>query len=219
MLTARFWRALTMPETTHFGDRARRHALWEDGLALVFATLFVSIGVALYAKAQILTGSTAGIALLVQYAGGPAFGLTFALINLPFIALALLRFGTFFTAKTLCAVAMISVLTHVMPGWLAIKDVEPLFAAIAGGALQGVGLLILFRHRTGLGGVNVLALYLQDHFDIRAGWFQLGVDALIMVTALAFLPWQNVALSVIGAVVLNTVLGINHRPGRYVAVS
>ena len=196
-----------------------KHTLAEDAMALVFATLFVSIGLVFYTKAQILTGSTAGIALLLQYASGIPFGTSFVLVNLPFIALALFRMGWPFTLRTFAAVALISTMTHFVPRWVQVAEIAPLFAAIAGGALQGVGLLILFRHRTGLGGVNVLAMFLQERFGLRAGWVQLGIDITIMAVALAYLPWENVALSVIGAVVLNVVLGVNHKPGRYVAVS
>ncbi len=84
---------------------------------------------------------------------------------------------------------------------------------------MGIGLLVLFRHRAGLGGINILALYLQDNFGIRAGYFQLGVDLVILVVSLFYLDWTNVALSVAGAAVLNLIIAINHRPGRYVGMS
>ncbi|NJR13802.1 MAG: YitT family protein [Phyllobacteriaceae bacterium] len=182
-------------------------------------TLFVALGLTLYQQAQLLTGSTAGIALLVQYGFGTPFGITFWLINLPFYALAYWRFGAGFTLRTFIAVGLISALSRLTPEWIALTSIAPIYAAIAGGALQGMGLLILFRHRTGLGGFNILALYLQDNHGIRAGWFQLGMDGLIMAAALLVLPWPNVALSVLGAVVLNVTLGLNHKPGRYMAVS
>ena len=84
---------------------------------------------------------------------------------------------------------------------------------------MGLGLLALFRHRTGLGGVNILALYLQETHGIRAGWFQLGIDALILLGALFLLPWDKVLVSLLGAAVLNLILAINHKPGRYMGVS
>jgi uncharacterized membrane-anchored protein YitT (DUF2179 family) len=199
--------------------QTEHHTLWEDAMALAMGTLLVALGLALYQEARLLTGSSAGIALLTQYATGAPFGVTFWLINLPFYALAFWRFGLPFTLRTFIAVGLISALSKLTPQWVEISTIDPVYAAVAGGALQGVGLLILFRHRTGLGGFNILALYLQDNHGIRAGWFQLGVDAVIMAAALFILPWPNVALSVIGAVILNVTLGLNHKPGRYLAVS
>jgi uncharacterized membrane-anchored protein YitT (DUF2179 family) len=88
-----------------------------------------------------------------------------------------------------------------------------------GGALSGTGLLILFRHRTGLGGINVLAIYLQDRFGLRAGYFQLAVDLAILAAAFFVIPLDRLALSLLGAVVVNMTLAINHRPGRYLGVT
>jgi uncharacterized membrane-anchored protein YitT (DUF2179 family) len=196
-----------------------RHSLYEDVLALLNGTLFVAMGILLYAKVSLVTGSVAGIALLVQYATGVPFGVAFVLINLPFFWLAVRRMGWPFTMRTFAAIGLLSLMTRFAPHVMALDRVNPVFSAIAGGALMGVGLLILFRHRAGLGGFSILGLYLQDNHGVRAGWFQLAVDLAILAAALFFIPCQSAALSVLGAVVLNLTLAINHRPGRYVGMS
>lgn len=196
-----------------------RHGFYEDILALFNGTLFVALGIVLYAKVSLVTGSAAGIALLGQYATGVPFGVGFVAINLPFFWLAVRRMGWPFTIRTFAAIAMLSLMTRLAPEVIAVDRVNPVFAAVAGGALMGVGLLILFRHRAGLGGFSILGLYLQDNHGIRAGWFQLSVDLAILAAALFFIPWQSAALSVLGAVALNLTLAINHRPGRYVGIS
>lgn len=67
---------------------AERHHLFEDALAILTGTLIMSLGVIIYSKAMLLTGSTSGLALLLQYATGAQFWLVFSLINLPFYVLA-----------------------------------------------------------------------------------------------------------------------------------
>ena len=84
-----------------------------------------------------------------------------------------------------------------------------------GGLLVGIGLLILLRHRSSLGGIGILAAFVQERFGWRAGKFQLGMDCVILAAAFLVLDWHLVALSVVGAVVLNMVLAVNHKPGRY----
>jgi uncharacterized membrane-anchored protein YitT (DUF2179 family) len=84
--------------------------------------------------------------------------------------------------------------------------------------ISGAGLLALFRHRASLGGIGVLRVYLQDRFGIRAGWIQMAVDAVIFALALMLLDIGEVAYSLVGAVVLNTVVAVNHRRDRYIAV-
>jgi uncharacterized membrane-anchored protein YitT (DUF2179 family) len=78
---------------------------------------------------------------------------------------------------------------------------------------------MLFRHRASLGGVNILALYLQERFGLRAGKVQMGIDVLIVLGAVLVVPLDKVALSILGALALNMVLAINHRAGRYMGVS
>ena len=67
---------------------AQRHSLFDDLQGLATGTLFVALGLVLLRNAGLLTGGTAGIALVLHYASGWRFGLLFFVINLPFYALA-----------------------------------------------------------------------------------------------------------------------------------
>lgn len=195
------------------------HRQYEDVLALLTGTMLVALGLVLYTSAGLITGSSAGLALLVQYATGYGFGVIFFAINLPFYYLAVKRLGWPFALRTFAAVALISALSQLTPDWIGIEHLNPFYAAISGGGLMGMGLLVLFRHRAGLGGFNILALYLQDNYGIRAGYFQLAVDLTILAVSLFYIELDKVALSVVGAAVLNLIIAINHRPGRYVGMS
>ncbi len=196
-----------------------RHKLHEDIFAMLIGTMLVSLGIAFYAQVQLTTGSSAGLALLLQYITGIPFGWLFFAINLPFYALAWWRMGLPFTLKTIASVAMVSFFTSQIPGWIGIERIDPLFAALVGGGLMGLGILSLFRHKASVGGINILALFLQENFGIRAGYFQLGVDAVILIIAFFVLPFDRVLYSILGALVLNLIIALNHRPGRYVGFS
>lgn len=195
-----------------------RHTLLEDMQALLSGTLLVSLGVALVGKAGLITGGVVGLAFLMHYATGISFGILFFLINLPFYWLALKKLGRAFVLKTFTAVALLSVLTEIIPGVLEIEWVNPVYAAVTGGLLMGVGLLILFRHRASLGGLNVLVLYLQERYGWRAGIVQLVFDVAILLASVPMISAVSVGISLIGAVVLNLTLAVNHRPGRYMAI-
>lgn len=195
------------------------HRPHEDVMAMLVGTLFVALGVSFYTQAMLLTGSTAGLAFLLQYATGWRFGIGFFLINLPFYWLAVRRMGWSFTLRTFVAIGLVSLFSELTAGWIRIEWLQPLYAALMGGSLIGIGMLVLFRHRTSLGGINILALFLQDRYGWRAGYIQLGIDALIMLVALLVLPMERVGLSVVGAVALNLIIALNHKPGRYMGVS
>ena len=195
-----------------------RHRPHEDVQALITGTLFVALGVVMFGRTGLLSGGTAGIAFLIHYATGWNFGLVFFCINLPFYGLAYQRMGRAFTLKTFASVALLATISNLLPQWITLGAIHPLFAAVAGGLLMGTGMLILFRHRASLGGFNVLALYLQERLGWRAGHVQMALDCSIVVFAFALTDWWHIALSVLGAVVLNQTLAINHRQGRYVAI-
>lgn len=199
-------------------EPAARHRPYEDLQALLTGTLFVALGVVMFKEAGLLTGGTVGIALLAHYATGVDFGVTYFVVNLPFYVLAWIRMGAAFTLKTFAAVALLSLLVQVLPLGLAFKHLAPVLAAVLGGLLCGTGMLILFRHRASLGGLNVFVLYLQERVGLSAGKVQMLLDSLVVIGALVVADVPRVALSVLGAVVLNLTLAINHKPGRYLAV-
>lgn len=196
-----------------------RHAWWEDIQAVPLGCALIALGISFFAQAGLLSGGTVGLAFLLNYWGDWPLGGMFFLINLPFYALALWRMGWKFTLRTFCAVALVSLFVELTPGWVGLSHIHPLYAALFGGFMIGVGLLMLFRHRASLGGVNILALFLQERFGLRAGHVQMAVDALIVLAAISIVPAERVLLSVVGAVSLNLVLALNHRDGRYMGAS
>ncbi|BDI03136.1 YitT family protein [Sphaerotilus microaerophilus] len=198
-------------------DSLLRHSLLEDAQALVTGTLLIALAVAMYRHAGLLSGGTSGLAFLGHYASGARFGVWFFLLNLPFYWLAWRRMGRAFTFKTFAAVGLLSLEVELLPQWIGFEHLAPLYASVMGGMLMGTGFLILFRHRASLGGVGILALVLQEERGWRAGHVQMAVDAVIVTAALFIVPWPQVLISIGGAVALNMVLAVNHRPGRYVA--
>lgn len=191
------------------------HSLFEDIQALVSGTLLFAFAVVLFRQAGLLTGGTAGIAFLGHYASNISFGVLYFLINIPFYVFGLLALGRAFTLKTFCAVVLLSLFSEALPQWIHIDSIHPIFAAIVGGLLAGAGLLMLVRHRASLGGLGVMAIYLQKKRGWSTGTLQMIADSLIVGAALLIVEPARVALSILGALVLNMVLAINHRPGRY----
>lgn len=194
------------------------HSTVEDTVALFTGVLLISVGLAFFKSAGLLTGGTAGLAFLLHYATGISLGKLFFALNLPFYWLAWRKMGRAFTVKTFLAILLLSVLADLQSRFLVITELQPLYAAIAGGLITGTGFLVLFRHRCSLGGVGIVALYLQDRFGWRAGKVQMGVDCCIVALALFTVQPMQVLWSIVGAVALNLVLAMNHRPGRYTAV-
>jgi uncharacterized membrane-anchored protein YitT (DUF2179 family) len=193
------------------------HGPLDDAQAWLAGTLLVSLGVSLLAAGRLVTGGTVGLAMLVHYLTGIGIGWALLAVNLPFAALSWRALGARFTLRSAAAVALLATAANGMPRWIAIDRIAPVYAAVAGGLAIGVGLLILLRHRTSLGGFNAVALWANRRHGASVGLVQLGLDAAVVATSLATLPLRTVALSLLATVVLNLTLAVNHRPGRYVS--
>lgn len=199
-----------------FDASLTRHSMLEDVLGILTGTFAASFGLHLLHTAGAVTGGTAGLALLVGYATPWPFWLVFAVVNLPFAVLALWKKGWRFTVRTAISIALVSALSVLHAQMLPITGMDPIYGILAGNLFAGVGLLILFRHGSSLGGINIIALLVQERTGFRAGWTQMIFDVAIVLLSLLIVPWPLVVLSAAGAVALNLVLAMNHRPGRYI---
>lgn len=193
------------------------YSLFEDAQGLTVAAIEAALGIHLLRAAGLVTGGTAGVALLLAYATGWGFGLVFFCINLPFYAFAYARKGLAFTIKSFAAVTAVSALAEAMAPFVPVEGIHPGVAAVLFGVVAGVGLLGLFRHASSLGGVSIIAVILQDRTGFRAGWVQLGFDLAIFAVALTMLPPDRVMWSLLGAAILNFIVAMNHRRDWYVA--
>ncbi|MGB0499090.1 MAG: YitT family protein [Rubricella sp.] len=193
------------------------HAPWEDLQGILASIALTALAVSILQDLGLVIGGIAGLALTAHYITGLDTGLLFFLLNLPFYGLAILRMGWAFTIKTFASVAAFSALVTLQSQFIRYDYIDPIYGAVIGGLLIGFGLLGMFRHRATLGGVGILAVYLQDKLGIRAGLTQLVLDALIFAVALVTIDPILVAWSFLGAIVLNLFLAVNHRTDRYIA--
>ncbi|MEM7631915.1 MAG: YitT family protein [Pseudomonadota bacterium] len=193
------------------------HTPLEDLQAACLGTALCALGVQFLAHAQLVTGQTAGLGVLLSYTTGWSFSLWFFVLNLPFYGLALLRMGLSFTLKSFVAVALVSILSELFARTISFDTLPVWLASPLAGGLIGIGLIVVFRHGASLGGIGVLALYLQDKTGFKAGYTQLAFDIALFAGAFTVLPWQPVAWSLLGAVITNLIIATNHRKDRYVA--
>ncbi len=192
-----------------------KHTIKEDWIAILVGTFLVAQGVFFLAAAQLVSGGTAGLALLLSHLTPFTFGTLYFVINVPFYLLAWQRFGGTFAFNSVVSGALVSIIADHLHYVINLNAVNDIYCAVIGGLLIGVGMLILFRHRSSLGGFNVLCLLIQDKTGISVGKTQMLLDCTIVVASLLFIPSWNIMLSVLGAVLLNMVLAMNHKPNRY----
>ena len=197
--------------------QTNQHSLLDDIQGISLGVLLAGVGLHILTTLGLITGQTAGVAVIISYLTGYSFGVVFFLINIPFYLVAWRRLGPTFTIKSLISVSLLSIMTEIIPMGMVFSYLDPLLGAVTFGALTGLALLSLFRHNGSLGGLGVVALLIQDTTGFRAGWVQLIFDAGVFGVALLLFPTEVVLYSLLGAVVLNLIIAINHRRDRYVA--
>lgn len=194
-----------------------KHTFVEDVQGLGLGIFLCSLAIHVLTHLGLITGQTAGVAAIISYLSGWSFGIVFFAINIPFYLLAYRRLGLLFTVKSLISVSLLSVGTTLLPRGFEIGYLHPALGAVIFGCLTGLGLLAMFRHGGSLGGLGVVALMVQDSTGFRAGYVQLIADAVIFGVAFFLFPATVVLWSLLGAVVLNMIIAINHRRDRYIA--
>jgi uncharacterized membrane-anchored protein YitT (DUF2179 family) len=192
-----------------------KHSHLDDAQAVATSVVLVSLGLSLLNAAGLMTGGTPGLAFLLSYATGMRLSVALFLVNAPFYVLAWRCLGWRFTLKTLGVVTALSVGVELVRGMLRIEAVGMPYAALVGGVLIGLGLLVVFRHGASYGGVNTVALFAHRKWGWSVGAFQMAIDGMILATAFFVMEPRRVGWSLAGALAVNAVLLFNHRPGRY----
>lgn len=179
--------------------------------AIIEGCFLVALGFFFLQSSNLLIGGTGGLAAITNNVYEISLGTWFFLINLPFFIIALKQMGKSFTFKSIISIALVSVLSDTLSSMIVI-DVIPLWlAAIIAGGLMGIGLLLVFRNGASLGGVNILALYLEKHYGIHTGKVIFVIDMIILTIAFQVYSVEQVLYSVIASLVLTSVIGRYHK--------
>ena len=208
---------MATPDSIPPKNRPRRHSLLEDAQGLLTGTGMAASGLVILTHLGLITGQTAGLALLLSYATGYSFAAMFFIVNLPFYWLGYVRIGPRFVVKTIISVILVSVFSIYFPVLMQFQTLNPYYGIALFGVLTGAGLLAIFRHGASLGGVGILALYIQDKTGFRAALTQLLFDACIFAAAFFVIDARAVLLSMFGAFIVNMIITFNHRKDWYVA--
>ncbi|MDB4837272.1 YitT family protein [Marinomonas sp.] len=187
-------------------------------LSILEGCLLVALGIHILNSAGLLISGTAGASMILLRVTNLSFGELFFLLNIPFYSLSLLTLGREFTVRTFLSVSLLTLLSEWMNEY-AVLTIHPLLSATLGGLLVGFGLIILFRHNASLGGLNILAVFLERKLGVHASKTTLVADVCILISALFFLDFSQLAYSLWAFLLLSSVVGRYHRPPKWAQVN
>ncbi len=183
-------------------------------LGEVKAYVIITLGLLLYTLGWIVFlipnnmvgGGVTGLSAILLYAFNIPVGVSFFVINLVLLLIALKVLGKGFGMKTVYAIVIASVFYEVLPGLIsevfiqeiAISNVK-LLCAIFGGVCAGLGIGISFSQGGSTGGTDIVALMIVKYRNISAGRVILLLDIFIIASSLLLPP--NEILDANGAVI------------------
>jgi uncharacterized membrane-anchored protein YitT (DUF2179 family) len=188
-----------------------REAL-EDAYAIFVSSLLIVGGLLLLSSAGLITGGLSGIALLLSYLMPIQPGIALILLSIPFYLFAGRGMGAGFLTKTIAASVCLSLFSALAPLALRVEVVSKPIAAIAAGAMLGMGTLSLARHGAGVGGFGALFLWLERHHGVNPGKIQICVDIVIFAVSCAIITPTDLLWSALTTVTGSLILILWQRP-------
>jgi uncharacterized membrane-anchored protein YitT (DUF2179 family) len=182
-----------------------------NSLMILEGCLIVALGIQFFTSSNLVIGGTAGLSIILKQLTGLSFGVLFFLVNIPFYILAIKQMGLAFTIRTFISVSILSVLSDFLAVYVTFKVAHPLIGSVLGGALIGFGLILIFRSGSSLGGINILALFLDKRYRINPGRTIMTTDIIIVGSATFVFGLKQILFSMVAIFVMSSILGRYHK--------
>ena len=137
-----------------------------------------------FLKVKITPGGVSGLATVIYYLTNISVGTVVFAINIPLFIAGFFAFGKRYSAKTLFATLLLSVVLDTTTFLPQVTD-DMLLASIFGGLLMGAGMALVFKGGATTGGTDVAAKLVIKYFprfNIAEQLF--FIDGLVVITAM-----------------------------------
>lgn len=173
----------------------------------------MSIGIIMYAIGftlfqlpyHITPGATTGLAAIVFYITGLPVTVTYFLINIVLLIVALKILGFKFMTNTIYGIAFMTFVLWAIPAWFGdengllpqvLGEHDMFMACIIGAIIEGIGLGLVFMGNGSTGGTDIVGAVVNHYRDISIGQGIMIADLLIISSS--FLVFHEVRLLIYG---------------------
>ncbi len=177
----------------------------EDYVTITLGLVMFSLAWTLFIiPAQITGGGVSGIGAVLYYATGIPVGVTYFVVNILLVAVAIKVLGASFGIKTIYSMIIVSVVLTFSQNLISEPLVDDTFlSAVLGGMLSGVGLGIVFSKGGSTGGTDIIAAIVVKYRNISPGRVILYCDVIIIASS--FFVLKSVDKMVYGYVTMGVV--------------
>ena len=153
-----------------------------------------------YTPNKIVSGGVSGLSTILYHVFNIQPGLSFAVINIILVLIALKTLGKKFVVNSLIGAGLLSVFVQIFTYIPPITD-NIFLASFFGAIFYGIGIGLTLVQGASTGGTDILSRLIQALFPhIKIGKLLLGVDAAVIVISL--LTFKTVELALFGIIAL-----------------
>lgn len=151
---------------------------------IVLGSIFCSIGVVSFlVPNSLITGGTAGLALLFHHLSFFTIGTWMFLINVPLVLLGIKYFGKMYAIKSVATIVLISIIIDILNEVIELSPLtnETILASIFGGIFIGLGLGFIIKGKSSAGGSTIIATIIASKTKYKAAEAMLFIDAAVIL--------------------------------------
>jgi uncharacterized membrane-anchored protein YitT (DUF2179 family) len=188
---------------------SRKHKLntkTQKSLLILSGLFLTATGMKILNIHSLTFGGTAGIATLGSFLSHWSWGILFLLVNLPFFILSIKKMGWTFSLTTFICILLVSAITDLLD-YIHFPIMPSVFASLFAGTLIGIGVSFVLNSGASLGGIHILALYLEQKMKINRGLTLFVTDFAIVSSATVIVGLQNAVISILSITIASFLAG------------
>ncbi|MDD2443295.1 MAG: YitT family protein [Desulfotomaculaceae bacterium] len=165
---------------------------------IALGSLIVAVSInAVLIPFGLLAGGVSGIALVIFYLFKIPVYLSILIMNIPIFWWGAREISRQFLFYSLAGTFALSAMLPATYGLIPAPQIDPILAAIFGGALNGVGLGLVFRSHGSTGGSDIIAVILKKKKDLGIGEVVFYSNMIVIIISLAFFPLNTGLYSIL----------------------
>ena len=177
-------------------------------LTIFIGALIASVGLELFLiPNEVIDGGVVGLSIMAQTLSGFSIGMFLILFNLPFLYLGYKQIGRSFAIATMVAICFLAGWSEVMEEIPAVTT-DPFLAAIFGGIIDGVGVVLIIRAGGSLDGTEIVAIIMDKKSVFSVGEVVMFINLFILSSAGLLYGWDKAMYSLVAYFVISKMIDV-----------
>ena len=190
------------PKKKTFAENAK------DFIMITAGSLIFAAGISMFLDPNSLApGGVSSVSIIINHFVPLNVGTIIILLNVPIMILGVVKFGFRFLWTTIYAVALSSGAMELFDRFVGPLTDNLLLAAVAGGALQAIGIGLVFRGGATTGGTDIIVRVLRLKYRyIKTGTLFLIIDSIIIIVS--GIVFKNLDIALYAALALTVYMAV-----------